>query len=232
MTSSKNPIERSNHSPLHALQMPLGANETGAAELNTPNTMTDATDGRRLFSSRNMDAFKNFFKKNTDQPDEPPTEDKIRAFHSIVSILAQIQQGPPFRDDEMAPKTPPNPEEVMRLRLSNAFAHLAVTDCEVVAATLYTPEKLTVMTWIQDQIQDQDAQDTQPEPEPKSKTPSLWDRICCLFTCNTKKDAMRAGSDYKGPCIVKATQPKNYPMGGNSSKENLLQYLDNFPERR
>jgi hypothetical protein len=103
-----------------------------------------------------------------------------------VSILAQIQQGPPFQDNEMPNKNPPNRDERLQLKLSIAFAHLAVADTDVVAVTLYTPEKLTVVAWIQDQNSgDQDkpepAQDTQKEPE------------------------LMPGSNYQGPSIVKPT---------------------------
>jgi hypothetical protein len=188
-----------------------------------------------------MASIKNLFKKSqapasTPAPDEPVQEhtiqDKIRAFNSIVSILAQIQQGPPFQDNEMPNKNPPNRGERLQLKLSNAFAHLAVANTDVVAATLYTPQELTVMAWIQDQNSgDQDkpeaAQDTQKEPESKPKLTSLWDEVCWLFACNTTNKAMRAGSDYQGPSIVKATPPKGYPKGSDS-KEDLLQYLDDF----
>ena len=183
-----------------------------------------------------MAPFRNLFKKPADQPvQEPSTKEKIRAFNSIVSILAQIQQVPPFRDDDMPNKNPPNRNEQLQLKLSNAFAHLVVANTDVVAATLYTPAELTVMAWIQDQNSgDQDepaaAQDTQKEPESKSKSILLWDKICWLFACNTANDAMRPGSDYQGPCIVKATPPMDYPKRGNS-EENLLQYLNDFPKK-
>ena len=156
-------------------------------------------------------------------------KEKIRAFNSIVSILAQIQQGPPFKDNEMLNKNPPNRGERLQLKLSNAFAHLAVADTEVVAVTLYTPEELSVMAWIQDQnLGDQD------KPEASQNTPnselmpkSLWDKICWLFACNTRNSDMRPGSKYQGPCITKATPPMDYLKRGDS-KEALLQYLDDF----
>lgn len=54
-----------------------------------------------------MDNIKGIFSPNKDsdasQPDsakeqsEPPTKERICAFNSIVLILAQIQQGPPFK---------------------------------------------------------------------------------------------------------------------------------------
>ena len=82
----------------------------------------------------------------------PTPQDKIRAFNSIVSILAQIQQGEPFKYDEIPSANPPDRSEQLQLKLSNAFAHLAVADTsEVVAATLYTPEELAVVTWMQDE---------------------------------------------------------------------------------
>ncbi|KIM45295.1 hypothetical protein M413DRAFT_441974, partial [Hebeloma cylindrosporum] len=49
--------------------------------------------------------------------------DKIRAFNSIVSILAQIRQGELFKDDEIRSSFPPRREEKLKLRLSNAFAY-------------------------------------------------------------------------------------------------------------
>lgn len=176
---------------------------------------------------------KKYFKKSANQPVQEhttSTKEKIRAFNSIVSILAQIQQGPPFQDNEMPNKNPPDRGERLQLKLSNAFAHLAVADVDVVAATLYTPTKLTVMAWIQDQnSDDQDkpepAQNTQKEPE----SISLWDKICWLFACNTANDAMRPGSNYQGPSIVKATPPMDYPKRSDS-KEALLQYLNDFPK--
>jgi len=164
----------------------------------------------------------------------PSIKEKIRAFNSIVSILAQIQQGPPFQDYEMPNKNPPNRDERLQLKLSNAFAHLAITTNEVVAATLYTPEKLTIMTWMQDhnsgyQDEPEAAQDTQKESESKPKS-TVWDKICWLFACNTANTDMRPGSNYQGPCIVKPTPPKDYSKRSDS-KEALLQYLDDFPNK-
>ena len=147
-------------------------------------------------------SIKKFFRKTPDEPVQEHTtiKDKIRAFNSIVSILAQIQQGPPFQDNEMPNKNPPNRGERLQMRLSNAFAHLAVANTDVVAATLYTPHELTVMAWIQDQNSgDQDK-------------------------------PMRPGSNYQGPCIIQATSPAGYP-NRRDSKENLLQYLDDFSKK-
>jgi hypothetical protein len=184
-----------------------------------------------------MASLKKYFKKSADPPVQEhitSTKEKIRAFNSIVSILAQIQQGPPFQDNEMRNKNPPNRGERLQLKLSNAFVHLAVADIDVVAATLFTPEEITVMAWIQDQnSDDQDepeaAQDTQKEPElmPKSKLP--WDKISWLFASNTANDDMRPGSNYQGPCIIKAMPPTDYPK--SDSKKALIQYLDNFPKK-
>jgi len=86
-----------------------------------------------------MASLKKLFKKVTDiEPVhvQEHIQDKIHAFNSIVSILAQIQQGPPFQDHEMPYKTPPSALERLQLKLSNAFAHLAVANTDVVAAAL------------------------------------------------------------------------------------------------
>lgn len=160
---------------------------------------------------------------------EEVTKKKIRAFNSIVSILAQIQQEPPFQDNGPLYQTLPDRGEKLQLRLSNAFAHLAVSNTSVVAATLYTPQKFSLMAWIQD-LNSGD-QDTQKGPESKKpKSISLWDRICWVLAYNTTNDAMRPGSNYQGPCIVKATPPTNYPKRSDP-KEALIQYLDDYPKK-
>jgi hypothetical protein len=186
-----------------------------------------------------------FFKQNADSPvlkdhtkepvpknhakeDKITKDDKIHAFNSIVSILAQIQQpGSPF--NEITDTKPRDLGERLQLKLSNAFAHLAVANTDVVAATLYTPKDLTLLAWIQDQNSSDDQpgadQDTKKEPESKS----VWDNFYWLFSCNTRNHAMRAGSKYPGPCITDATPPMDYPEG--DSKETLLQYLNNFPKK-
>jgi len=173
------------------------------------------------------------FKKVTDgsEPDvQERIHDKIRAFNSIVSILAQILEDPPFQDHKMPFKTPPSLVEKFQLRLSNAFTHLAVTNTDVVAATLYTPEALSVMTWVQDQCSD-DLADDQDKPAQDAKKPeSLWNRISWLLTTNTKNADMRRGSRYSGPCVEKVIPPVGYPEGSDP-KVNLLQYLDEFPKK-
>ena len=187
-------------------------------------------------ASLSMHSFKKYFKKRstTDQPvAEHTTKDRIRAFSSIVSILAQIQQGPPFQDYELTNKNPPNRDEQLHLKLSNAFALLAVTDTSVAATTLYNPAELSVMAWIQEEYpgdQNKAAQNTQKEPDSRPISTLLWDKICLLFAFNTRNDAMRPGSNYKGPCIVKATPPTNYPKT-QSDPAALLQYLDDFPKK-
>lgn len=181
-----------------------------------------------------MALFLNYFRKKYPNHQEDPRLEKIRAFHSIVSILAQIQQGPPFGDHDLANGKPPSPAEWSRLKLSNAFAHLAVSSTEVAAATLYTPKELTVMAWIQDQDSGDDkpgaAQDTQKESELNSKLQSFLAKISWLFAFNTRNDAMRPGSKYQGPSIVKATPPADYPK--SDSKEALIQYLEDFPTKK
>jgi len=43
-------------------------------------------------------------------------------------------------------------------------------------------------------------------------------------------DAMQPNSKYQGPSIDKARPPTDYPE--SDSKEALLQYLDNFPNKK
>ena len=184
-----------------------------------------------------MSSIKKFFRKTPNKPvqEHTTTKDKIHAFNSIVLILAQIQQGPPFQDNEMPNKNPPNQGEQLQMRLLNTFAHLAVANTDVVGATLYTLHELTIMAWIQDQnSSDQDkpeaAQDTHTEPKSKPKLTVLWDKVCWLFACNMTNDAMRPGSNYQGPCIIQVMPPAGYP-NRSDSKENLLQYLNDFPKK-
>jgi hypothetical protein len=178
-----------------------------------------------------MALFFNYFRKKHSNHQEDTRLEKICAFHSITSILAQIQQGPPFEDKELANGNPASPAELSRLKLSNAFAHLAISSTEVVAATLYSPAELTVMAWIQDQGSDNDkpgaAQDTQKESELKSKFQSLFS---WLFAFNTPHDAGRSDSKYQAPKIVQATPPADYPK--DDSAEALIQYLDDLPTKK
>jgi len=179
-----------------------------------------------------MASLKKLFKRVTDgEPDvQEHIREKIRAFNSIVSILQQIQLGPPFQDHEMPYKTPPSAFERLQLRLSNAIAHLAVANTDVAAATLYTPQALSVMTWVQDQSSDKPADD-QDKPAQDTRDPkSLWGRISWLFATNPKNVDPRPGSGYPGPSVVKAIPPAGYPKGSDP-RGNLLQYLDEFPKK-
>jgi len=136
--------------------------------------------------------FSNLFKQSPNQPVlEPPTQqDKIRAFNSIVSILAEIQQGPPFNASEVPSAKPASPHEWLQLKLSNAFAHLAITDTEVAAATLHTPGQLSVLTWMQDQVLDDQDTDDQDEPgaAPVPQDPSIWDKFLLMFADDQDTD--------------------------------------------
>ena len=122
------------------------------------------------------------------------------------------------------PKTPPTSSERRQLRLSNALAHLAVINTDVVATTLYTPEVLFVITWNQEQSpnddEDEPAQDTKQhklksiwdrilsedaEAAQDTENPkSLWDKFFWMFSTNTKNVDMRPRFLYPGPCIVDA----------------------------
>ena len=152
-----------------------------------------------------------------------------------MAILAQIQElGPPLKDHEVPFKTPPSSDERKHLRLSNSFALLAITNTEVVAATLYILQALSVLAWMQDkdQSQDQDQDQDQPaqdQPAQDQLSSKFWDweRICWLFSTNTKNMDMRSGSTYPGPCIIGADSPEGYPEGGDP-RANMLQYLDEF----
>ena len=152
---------------------------------------------------------------------------KIHAFNSIVSILAQIQEESALQCFKMPYKTPISVLKWLQLRLSNTFTHLAVTNTDVVAATL---QALSVMTWMQDQSFDDLAND-QDKPAQDTKNPNLfWEKISWLFATNTKNVDMRHGSSYPGPCIIKAEPPVGYPKGSDP-RVNLLQYLDEFPKK-
>jgi hypothetical protein len=175
-----------------------------------------------------MRSVKNLFTSGSKQPlvqgDTPLTRsDKIRAFHSILAMLAQLQQDEPIKTGDVLSVRAPTPSERRQLKLSNAFAHLAVTDNEVVAVTLYDPEGLAVMTWMQDDAQDK------PEDAQGALKPTLWDRMFWVFTTNTRHPDHLPDSDYRKECprIVDATPPPGYPTAGDP-KTNLLEYLNKF----
>lgn len=185
-------------------------------------------------ASQQLQKLKKFFTKKGASDDEPDVQpqpqprtvhDKICAFNSIMAILAQIQElRPPLKDHEVPFKTPPSSDEWKHLRLSNSFALLVITNTEVVAATLYTPQALSVLAWMQDKDQSQDQDQDQDQPSSKFWD---WERICWLFSTNTKNTDMRSGSMYPGPCIIGADSPEGYLEGGDP-RANMLQYLDEF----
>jgi hypothetical protein len=170
-----------------------------------------------------------FTKDQPAQGDIPPTRlDKIHAFHSILAILAQIQQEDPLKPEDVMAAAPPSASERKQLKLSNAFAHLAVTDHEVVAATLYAPEGLAVMTWMQDEEPDGHDKPEAAQGTPKAK---FWDKMLWVFTTNTRSPDHQPDSAYRqeAPRVVEATPPPSYPTAGDP-KTNLYKYLHEFPK--
>jgi hypothetical protein len=180
--------------------------------------------------------FSNLLKKRPSQhPLEDPTQqdkirqDKIRAFNSIVSILAQIQVEPPFKGSEVPDAMAVDSHERLQLKLSNAFAHLAITDFEVAAATMYTPGQLFVLTWMQDQHldgQDKDKAGAAQVPQ----EPSFCKSLFLMFATNTMFDDLNPKtSTYPGPRIVGVAPPPDYP-NASDSKKNMLDYLAQLPK--
>lgn len=177
--------------------------------------------------------FSNLLQQSPKQPEEkPPTQqDKIRAFNSIVSILAQIQQGAPFKDNEIPSPKPADSHERLQLKLSNAFAHLAITNTEVAAATLHTPGRLFVLTWMQDQGKDPDYQDKREDAQvPQNPLVLFWEKLCLILATNTNISDLKPDSGYH-PRIVGVVPPPGYPTASDDSRTNLLDYLDQFPKK-
>ena len=178
-------------------------------------------------SSHTMIAFfSNLLKQSPEPVPTPPTQQtKILAFNSIVSILSQIQQEPPFKDNEISSAKPANSQERLQLRLSNAFAHLAIIDVEVAAATMYTPGRFFILAW----MQDQDPDDPH-KPEAAPQEPSIWERLLLMIATNTKISDFKAKNNYPGPRIVGVAPPPGYP-NASDPKTSMLEYLDQFPKR-
>jgi len=167
--------------------------------------------------------------KLKDQPAPPTRSDKIRAFHSILALLAQIQQEDPLKTEDVMTAQLPSASERKQLKLSNAFAHLAVTDNEVVAATLYAPEGLAVMAWMQEE--EPNCRD-KPEAAQDAPKPKFWKKMSWVFTTNTRLDDHEDDSAYRRECprIVEATPPPGYPTASDP-KTNLCEYLREFPKK-
>jgi len=188
----------------------------------------------RLVSSfllpRNMSLFLNYFQKKYTNNQKDPRVEKICVFNSIVSNLAQIQQGPPFGNNKYTNGNPPSDADKAQLKLSNTFAHLVVSSTEVVAITLYTLDELLLLTWTQAQNSDdgkrETAQDTQKKTKARSKWQSVLSGIGWLFASNTPNNAMRPNNMYTSPSIITAAPPADYPE--IHSEEALIQYLNNF----
>lgn len=180
-----------------------------------------------------MHSVKNFFKLGSKGPhvegDTPPTRsDKIRAFHSILAMLAQLQQEEPIKGGTVLPPLAPSASERRQLKLSNAFAHLAVTDNQVVAVTFNAPpepENIAVMTWMPGEA---DKPEAAQEP-PKASLWEMMSKMSWVFTTNTRHPDHFDGSAYRKECprIVAATPPPGYATTGDP-KTNLCEYLHEF----
>src|SRR5277367_1110328 len=76
------------------------------------------------------------------QPNDIPRN--ILAFHTITTMLARIQQERPFKISLNNSKI--SGAQQRELKISNAFAYLAVTNYDVVAvATVQSPDELNVV---------------------------------------------------------------------------------------
>jgi hypothetical protein len=160
----------------------------------------------------------------------PPTRtDKIRALHSILAILAQIQQEDPLKREDVMTPHKPSAEERRQLKLSNAFAHLAVTNHEVVAATAYAQRGFSLMTWMGDEEPDGHDKPEASQGEPKAK---FWQKLFWVLATNTRTADHNSNSQYRQECprVVEATPPPGYPTAGDP-KTNLYEYLGEFPKK-
>ncbi len=127
----------------------------------------------QLFQSKNSDSprrrvqaqhTQDIPNKNNPSRDTPPSRPptcpseriprNILAFRTITKLLSQIQQEKAFQVSRLEAKLPQHPER-LELRLSNAFATIAVIEHEIVAVvTKRTPESLKVFACPQTPIND------------------------------------------------------------------------------
>src|SRR5277367_3519496 len=98
------------------------------------------------------------------QPNDIPRN--ILAFHTITTILARIQQEQPFKISLNNSKISGGQQR--ELKISNAFANLAVTNYDVVAvATVQSPDELNIVAC------SSDSSDESP-PSPSGPSPSRF----------------------------------------------------------
>ena len=115
---------------------------------------------RRVQAQHTQDIPNNNNPSRDTPPSLPPTcpsehiPRNILAFRTITKLLSQIQQEKAFQVSRLEAKLP-KPHQRLELRLSNAFATIAVIEHEIVAVvTKRTPESLKVFACPQTPIND------------------------------------------------------------------------------
>jgi len=112
------------------------------------------------------------------QPNDIPRN--ILAFRTITTMLAHIQQERPFKFSLNNSKI--SGAQQRELKISNAFANLAVTDYDVVAvATVQSPDELNIVACSSDS-----SDESPPSPSPSGPSPSRFWKF--IFSKNPRDD--------------------------------------------
>src|SRR5277367_2334924 len=131
------------------------------------------------------------------QPNDIPRN--ILAFRTITTMLARIQQERPFKFSLNNSKI--SGAQQRELKISNAFANLAVTDYDVVAvATVQSPDELNIVACSSDS-----SDESPPSPSPSglsrclnfffAKNPRNDESDDCPVVVDAKPFAEKAGLD-------------------------------------
>jgi hypothetical protein len=153
---------------------------------------------------------------NTTSHNPSSTPTNILAFRTITTMLAKLQPtqtlaGPSPSRDALSSQARRD------VRISDAFAHLAIANNEVVAlATEYSPDSMTVMA----------CASSPEDPLEKQLKPELGGRsyidstIRFIFTKNPRRDDPPTDPVVTYPNIISTTQPEDI------GSRTLREYID------
>lgn len=143
----------------------------------------------------------------------------ILAFRMITTMLALIQQNQPF---QLGHQPKYSAEEALELKLSNAFATLAVTFREVVAVfTNFDPSHLEVI--VSADLSDQKGllnAELQPPPGILTKIEKMWNIIFTKNYHRHDKLAVPGASPATMPIIIEPTIPSE--LKSKASSKNII----------
>jgi hypothetical protein len=155
----------------------------------------------------------------------PPPSDKassntipanILAFRTITSLLSQLPRTNPLQPIDNLKDQIWDPSERQEIKISDAFAHLAVAQHDV-AALVTSRGSHDGMLHLLTCTQDPPVEELQPISKPTGLIEKIWH---LMFTRNPLGDDIETFSETPHPSIILPTEPED--LGGRTAFEYML----------